>query len=50
MVNFSLKGQITVADLGILEPGGGGGCVWAGYNFWGLEIVLMPLYTYYLLL
>ena len=31
MVNFSLKGQITVADLGILEPGGGGGGVfWAG--------------------
>ena len=33
---------ISVADPGILEPGS---AVPAWYNFGGLEIVLMPLYT-----
>ena len=37
---------MKVADPGILEPG----AVKARYNFWGLEIVLMPIFTYPMLL
>ena len=37
------------ASRNFRNGGGGGGGVPARYNFWGLEIVLMPLHTYHVL-